>query len=224
LIKELLAPKRGTFLRLNGLDKLEISIPYEALKTIFLINGSSFITENVTNSHLIINPETYYMIINNGDKAFEIKYSLDVSNHQIIYNPYQYEHSEKVNFNPKEFKEQHTIPEGYIDILTKWYSIKFTYPDHSLIFIRPQLGISIQIHNFRSEYWKIIEGNPIIINSNNVYYFVENGVEFKNIKGDYHAVINPNKDSEKFVIIQERWSGKFDENDIKRIFNPNDYY
>ena len=92
------------------------------------------------------------MVINKRKESIEILYNNDVSNHQIIYNPYQYEHSEKVNFNPIEFKELYNIPEGYIDILTKWYSIKFTYPEHNLIYIRPQLGISIQIHNFRSEY------------------------------------------------------------------------
>ncbi|GAG36329.1 unnamed protein product, partial [marine sediment metagenome] len=39
----------------------------------------------------------------------------------------------------------------------------------------------------------------------------------------YHSVINSNRDKDKFVIIKERWSGSFDEDDIIRVFNPNNF-
>ena len=223
MMREIILPERGTCLRLNHLKILRISIPHKALKYVFIINGNSFLTENVTNSHLIINPKAYYMIINKGKNEIEISYNIDISNHHIIYNPYQYELSEKVNFNPEEIKKQYPIPEGYIDFLAKWYSIKFTYPQYNLIFIRPELGISIQIHKFRNEFWEIIDGKPIIINGNKVHYFVDKGVKFENVKGTYHGVINPNKNPDKFVIIKESWTGNFDENDITRLFNPNNY-
>jgi mannose-6-phosphate isomerase-like protein (cupin superfamily) len=123
-----------------------------------------------------------------------------------------------------EFCKKYNVPGGYIDILNKWYSIKFTYPDYNLIYIKPETGISIQIHQFRDEHWKILEGNPIIINANLVHYFAEKGTEFLNAKMMYHSVLNPNKNPEQFVIIEEKWSGKFDEEDITRLFNPNNYH
>jgi mannose-6-phosphate isomerase-like protein (cupin superfamily) len=82
----------------------------------------------------------------------------------------------------------------------------------------------MQFHQFREEHWKILKGNPIIINLNNVYYFVEEGTEFSSPKMTLHSILNPNKNPEEFVIIEERWSGKFDEEDITRVFNPNNYY
>lgn len=224
MMKEIILPDRGTCLRLNNLKILRISITHEALKDVFIINGNYFLTENITDSHLIVNPKTYYMIINKGKNQIEIDYNIDISSHHIIYNPYQYELSQKVNFNPEEIKRKYPIPEGYINFLAKWYSIKFTYPQYNLIFIRPELGISIQIHKFRNEFWEIIDGKPIIINGNEVHYFVDKGVKFENIKGTYHSIINPNKHRDKFVIIKESWTGNFDESDITRLFNPNNYH
>ncbi|MHA2269268.1 MAG: hypothetical protein ACXAB8_15830, partial [Promethearchaeota archaeon] len=98
------------------------------------------------------------------------------------------------------------------------------YPDYNLIFVRPEFGLSIQVHKYRNEFWEILEGKPIIINGNNVHYFVKNDTKFKNKINTFHSVINPNKEQDSFVIIKERWDGKFDENDINRIFNPNQYY
>jgi mannose-6-phosphate isomerase-like protein (cupin superfamily) len=86
------------------------------------------------------------------------------------------------------------------------------------------MGISIQVHKFRSETWEILEGKPIIINGNGVYYFIKNGTQFINTKNMFHSVINPNKNSDKYIKIKESWSGIFDENDIDRVYNPNEYY
>lgn len=224
MISEYLLPKRGNILRKNGTNELVINInPYE-LNNIFLINGTSFITKDLSVKDLIIEPHNYYMIINNGKKKIQINYSHDIFIHDIIYNPYKYEHSKKVNFDPETFKKMYNIPKGFIDVLAKWYSIKFIYPDYNLIFIKPEMGISIQVHQLRSETWEIIEGNPIIINGNKVFYFVKNGTYFENSIKTYHSVINPNIDPENFVLIKEKWEGKFDEKDIERVFNPNKYY
>ena len=221
---ETILSQRSTFLRINHLKPLKISIVQDYLNNLFLINGTSFITQKVTQSNLFIKPQDYYMIINRGNDPIDIHYNQDISNHEIIYNPYKYENSEKIKFTPGLVLEKFQIPNNYMDTLPKWYSFKFTYSQYNLIFVRPECGLSIQIHSHRDEFWEIIEGKPIIISGNNVHYFVENGTKFQNQRNTYHSVINVNKEASKFVLIKEIWKGKFDENDIKRIFNPNHYH
>ncbi|MFX0034977.1 MAG: hypothetical protein ACFE9I_04965 [Candidatus Hermodarchaeota archaeon] len=223
IVKETIPAKRSTHLRKTNSHELRIQINKSTLDDIFIINGTSFITKNISNSDLIIEPNTYYMVINLGKESVELHYNQDISNHKIIYNPYKYEFAKKVNFEPELFKNLYHVPQGYIDTLPKWYSFKFTYPDYNLIFIRPEFGLSIQIHKYRNESWEVLEGNPIIISKDKVFYFVENKTTFKNPINTYHSIINPNKAENKFVIIKEKWDGKFNENDIERIFNPNHY-
>ncbi|MFX1386776.1 MAG: hypothetical protein ACFE9M_06130 [Promethearchaeota archaeon] len=223
LEQEIIPAGKSTSLRKNKSQKLSIEIKENKFKNIFLINGNDFITEGISPSDLIVYPKSYYMIINNGKDPLNIKYNQDISNHNIIYNPYKFEFSKKINFKPEFFKKRYNIPEGYIDTLPKWYSFKFTYPNYNLIFVRPEFGLSIQIHKYRNESWEIIEGKPIIINRNKVYYFIEKGKTFQNPINTYHSIINPNKEKYEFVVIKESWNGKFDENDIKRVFNPNYY-
>jgi mannose-6-phosphate isomerase-like protein (cupin superfamily) len=223
LDKEDIPARSSTLLRRNNSQQLIIKIDENKFQDVLLINGSSFITEGILNTELIIKPHYFYMVINNGKELLNISYNQDISNHKIIYDPYKYEFSKKVNFKPEFFKARYSIPEGYIDTLPKWYSFKFTYPDYNLIFVRPEFGLSIQIHKYRNEFWEIVDGKPIIINGSKVFYFVEKGVTFQNPIDTYHSVINPNKETDKFVVIKETWKGKFDENDIKRVFNPNHY-
>lgn len=219
--KKIIFPERSTSLRKNGSQELGISFKKNNAKKVYIINGSSFITENNLSSILIIKPENHYMIINKEEYPIEITYSRDISNHQVIYDPYKYEDSEKINFKAEFFKRKYKIPEGYIDTLPKWYSFKFTYPNYNIIFVRPEFGLSIQIHRYRNELWEILDGNPIILNGNTVYYQVESGTKFKIPINTFHTVINPN--NEKFVILKEQWSGNFNEEDISRVFNPNNY-
>ena len=220
---EILKPNRGTPLRKNTSHKMSITIHKEALKNIFLVNDTLFITESITTSDLLVPPHGYYMLINNGQRKIEIEYASDILSHEIIYDPYKFEHNEKVDIDIEEFVKLHYIPDGFTKVLSKWYSIKFTYSDYSLIFIKPEMGISIQIHDHRSEHWEVLQGEPIIINGNHVYYFVKTGTEFHHAKNTYHSVINPNKAPDKFAIIKERWGGDFDEGDVIRVFNPNNY-
>jgi mannose-6-phosphate isomerase-like protein (cupin superfamily) len=210
-------------LRENQNQNLKISLDKSNLQDFFLINGSNFFTDRISNSDLMVNSNDFYMIINTGKQSLKVNYNQDISDHTIIYNPYKYEHSEKINFKEEFFKQNYAIPKGYIDTLPKWYSFKFTYPDYNLIFIRPEMGLSIQKHRYRNETWEILAGNPIILNGNKIYYFVEKGRIFKNLKETYHSIINPNTDSNNFVILKEKWSGHFDEDDIERVFNPNKY-
>lgn len=224
MLEEIIQPEKGTNLRKNGQEELTILIDSNVLKKIFLINGTTFFTQNLSASNLVVKPNDYYMIINKGDEEINVKYSIDISDHLVIYEPYMYESFKKESLDPIRFSKRFNVPDGYINTLAKWYSIKFTYPDYNLIFIKPKIGISIQTHKFRSETWKVLKGKPIIINGNKVHYFVENGTEFLNAKMTYHSVINPNNNPEQFVLIEEKWSGEFDEEDIIRAFNPNNYH
>ncbi|MFX0041385.1 MAG: hypothetical protein ACFE8L_00605 [Candidatus Hodarchaeota archaeon] len=219
---EIIFPERGTSLRKNGFQEIRISFKKKTTKNVYIINGSTFITENNLNSILIIKPENHYMIINKEDYPIEISYNRDISNHQIIYDPYKYENSEKKDLEAEFFKRIYKIPKGYTDTLPKWYSFKFTYPNYNLIFVRPEFGLSIQIHRYRNEEWEILDGNPIILNAKSVYYNVKSGTKFKIPINTFHTVINPNE--KKYVILKEQWSGKFNEEDISRVFNPNNYH
>lgn len=219
--REIIPPGRSTPLRKNGNKTQEILLNGESYEGTFLINGSFFITRKLKNSDLLVKPNDYYMLINVGEDETPVYYSEDLLEQEIIYDPFKFEDSEKIDFTEEYFKEHFDIPKGYIDTLPKWYSFKFTYPDYNLIFISPQLGISIQIHDKRNEYWEIIQGDPIILNGNQVHYFVKGGTTFEIPIGTYHTVINPNIAS--FIVLKERWSGSFDERDIERVFNPNNY-
>ena len=223
MINERLPAKRGTKLRKNGSEVLKITIDQNELMNILLINGNSFKTEIISQSDLTIKPNNYYMIINNGNNTIELSFNENISDHEIIYDPYKYTTTEKINYKPDDFKQIYSVPEGYIDTLPKWYSFKFTYDEFNLIFVKPEMGISFQIHKKRSESWEILKGKPIIVSGNQVHYYVEDHSKFENSVNSYHSVINSNRDKDKFVIIKERWSGSFDEDDIIRVFNPNNF-
>lgn len=221
--REKILGQRSTFLRKNNSRELIIKINPSDYKNIFLIKGKNFLTTNISKSDLIIKPNSYYMIINNKKKALNIQFSEDISKHEIVYNPFKFESSEKINFEKEFFLSKYKIPDGYKSTLPKWYSFKFSYPNFNLIFVRPEFGLSIQIHKDRQEIWEILEGKPIIINGTKVYYYVESETLFQIPTNTYHSVINPNKQKNKFVVIKEKWEGKFDESDIERVFNPNNY-
>ncbi|MHA1670131.1 MAG: hypothetical protein ACTSV5_06075 [Promethearchaeota archaeon] len=224
MISQYLKPQRGTKLRKTDSAELIINIEPFYKDRLFLINGYDFITENVAQKDLIINPNSYFMIINNSNEEIDVLCDRDISHLEVIYDPYKYENLKKININPDKFVKKHLVPEGYTEILPKWYSIKFSYPDQNLIYIKPEMGISIQLHKERSEDWEVIKGQPIIINGNTVHYYVENGACFSNPKNSYHALINPNKKKNDYVVIREKWAGNFDEDDITRAFNPNQYH
>jgi len=223
MYKQVIKSKRGSCLRKNSNIELILDIEATQFGQILLINQDHLYT-SITKENLIVKPLDYYMVINNSKFPLEISYNDDILKHELIYDPYLFENSEKKNLSPDDILNNFSVPEGYLDVLAKWYSIKFSYQNYNLIFIRPELGISIQIHENRSEKWEILSGHPIIINVDKVYYFVEKGSEFSTPKKSFHSVINPSKKQDDYVIIKETWTGDFDEKDIKRIFNPNHYY
>ena len=171
---------------------------------------------------IIIPPFSQYMVINSGKLDLDLSFSLDPENHKILYDPYLYEHESHKNYDPEEIKSYHQVPDGYIDILSKWYSIKFTYPDFNYIFIRPGLGISLQMHAMREEHWEILQGQPIIVAGSKISYDTKLNSQFDIPLGAFHTVINPSES--EWVLIKESYTGKFDEEDIVRVFNPNHYF
>jgi len=224
MFSQYLKPQRGTQLRKTSSAELFINIEPFHPDRLFLINGSDFISDTITQTDLIIKPNSYFMIINIGNEEINVRYNLDVSHLKVIYDPYKYENIKKIEIDPDKIIRLQSVPDGYTEILSKWYSIKFSYPDHNLIYLKPEMGISIQLHKERSEYWEIIKGYPIIVNGNKVHYYAKGGSCFSSPKNSYHAVINPNKKEDDFVVIREEWVGNFDENDIVRVFNPNHYF
>jgi mannose-6-phosphate isomerase-like protein (cupin superfamily) len=225
MFTEALKPNRGTLLRKNGSKAMSITLlPPTQLSDLMMINGERFISENLSKEDLTVNSLDYYMFINKGEKKIELKYSQNIYDHKVIYNPYKYEHAKQQKIDPTHFQKSHDIPEGFIDILPKWYSIKFTYPEYNLIFIKPEMGISFQIHDQRKEYWEIVDGGPIILNNHEVHYFVKSGTHFEIPINTFHTVINPNKEKGEYIVLKENWAGEFDEGDITRVFNPNHYH
>ncbi|TXT58330.1 MAG: Mannose-6-phosphate isomerase [Promethearchaeota archaeon] len=225
MFTETLSPDRGTLLRKNCSQNLKIAItPSSQLSELMMIKGDTFISKNISEHDLSLKAGDPYMIINKGKMKLEISYSENIDDHKVIYNPYKYEHAKKEKINPADFKKSHEVPEGYIDILPKWYSIKFTYPDYNLIFIKPEMGISFQVHDQRKEYWEVLDGKPIILNGHNVHYYVESGTQFEIPINSFHTVINPNKNQGDYILLKENWVGNFNEGDITRVFNPNHYH
>ena len=84
-----LPSQRGTRLRKNKSQWLKIEIELNKLDDIFLVNGNSLYTKGISNSDLEIAPNSYYMVINTGKDLIRINFNQDISNHEIIYDPYK---------------------------------------------------------------------------------------------------------------------------------------
>src|SRR5271157_934363 len=165
-----------------------------------------------------------FMLLNLGQDSVTFQLSPAPATDDLLYDPYLYEHAPPPDVDPDSFRQEQVaidIPDGYVDTLAKWYSVKYSYPDYNLIFVRPGLGISFQVHARRGEHWEILAGSPIIIAGALVTYDVAPGTEFDLPQGSLHGVINPGID--EWVALKETWTGDFDEEDIDRVFNPNHY-
>ena len=107
--QENIPTQRSTLLRKTDTKELKIDINQEQLHDIFLINGSNFKTEGISASDLLIKSHSYYMVINKGNNLLNIQYNQDISNHQVIYDPYKYESSQRKLFEPDWFIQRHHI-------------------------------------------------------------------------------------------------------------------
>ncbi len=170
---------------------------------------------------VMVPPNVPYMVINTSASNFRSESDLEWTDQPILYNPYLLENEEHQTVDSAEILQNFTNPEGYVDILAKWYSIKFSYPDYNYIFLRPGLGISLQTHQLREEHWQILAGNPIVIYGSRVQFDCPPESEFQISLGNKHTVINPS--TTDWVLLKETYTGTFDEQDIVRLFNPNHY-
>jgi hypothetical protein len=177
----LLSPERGTKLWRSGDQDFQIDFSIKSGSIKVVLNETLMIMGTLISpiDHLgiisvknhfkvTIPPKTEYMVINTSQAELELKFSEDPKQHLMLYDPYLYENKAQPDFNPDQFQKAHPVPAGYVDTLPKWYSIKYTYPAHNLIFVRPGLGISMQTHKQREEHWEILQGSPIIISDHNV--------------------------------------------------------
>jgi mannose-6-phosphate isomerase-like protein (cupin superfamily) len=220
-----LHPSRGTKLYRNSKNPLIINVSAKDVVDIIeilLIKGELIEIQKLDSENRTIKilPNQEYLLVNLSSVPIFFEYDQNPDTHEQLFDPYRYETNPFDVIDPETFKKTHSIPEGYSDILAKWYSIKFTYPDKNLIHIRPHLGISIQSHTKRTEDWKIIQGHPIIIANSKVHYTVNPGDEFQTDSGKIHAIFNNTDD---WVVIEESYTGTFEEEDIVRVFNPNHY-
>jgi mannose-6-phosphate isomerase-like protein (cupin superfamily) len=82
------------------------------------------------------------------------------------------------------------------------------------------MGISYQTHELREEIWEIVKGNPILIINDKIEYKPKKGKRYVIPLRTLHSIINP---TENWVVLKEKYTGIFDESDILRIYNPNNY-
>ena len=81
-----------------------------------------------------------------------------------------------------------------------------------IITIKAGESLSLQYHNHRDEFWKILEGQPEVTIDDKIIQANE-GDEFNISKKENHRI----KAGDKGVKFLEIASGKFDENDIIRL-------
>lgn len=81
-----------------------------------------------------------------------------------------------------------------------------------LITVRAGQELSLQFHHKRSEFWKVIYGNPDITIGDKITH-AKPGDEFNIEVGEHHRISAPTEDVE----ILEIATGNFDEEDIERL-------
>lgn len=72
--------------------------------------------------------------------------------------------------------------------------------------------LSLQYHRSRSEFWRILSGNPVVTLGERVIH-AKTGDEFTISAGTHHRIAAPEGDVEFLEIAR----GKFDEGDIVRL-------
>lgn len=103
-----------------------------------------------------------------------------------------------------------------IKVSRPWGSFeRFTHNEPStvkLLYVKKGESLSLQYHNHRDEFWKIIVGNPDITIGENVYH-AHAGEEYNAPVKTNHRVSAPIDD----VVFLEIAFGDFDEEDIVHI-------
>lgn len=81
-----------------------------------------------------------------------------------------------------------------------------------LLYINKGESLSLQYHNKRNEFWKVISGNPFV-EIDDLKVSANVGDTFNTKAGSKHRLSSPDNDS----IILEISTGDFDEDDIIRL-------
>lgn len=217
-----LPPGRGTPLR-EAMGPLTLQVPPRVRARVAVIHEEVF-HNPVGAPEVAVGTGEHYMVINmDADAPATVACSRAPGSDPVVYDPYRYEGTPRAPVDPVRFQKAHPtdVPPGYGDTLAKWYSVKFTYPDHNRIFLLPGRGISFQLHARRIEKWRVRRGEPIVIVGDRVAYEVPADARFTIPVGTLHTIINPHPD--RIVFLEERYEGTFDEADITRVYNPNQY-
>lgn len=93
--------------------------------------------------------------------------------------------------------------------------VQFTHNEPTtvkIITVEPQQALSLQYHDHRSEFWKVLEGDPEITIGDNIIEAVA-GDEFLVQTGEKHRI----RSRQNRVKILEIAFGNFDEKDIVRL-------
>lgn len=93
--------------------------------------------------------------------------------------------------------------------------VRYTHNELStvkIITVNPHEELSLQYHNKRKEFWKVISGHPtLIVGDNRISANPDD--EFEIVQGMQHQIISDDDE----VKILEISFGDFDENDIHRL-------
>ncbi|MEI6280584.1 MAG: phosphomannose isomerase type II C-terminal cupin domain [bacterium] len=82
-----------------------------------------------------------------------------------------------------------------------------------LLFLDPNTSLSLQYHNNRDEFWRVLSGNPCLtIGSNTIN--AKTGDEYYIVKKELHSI---EAKDEAVQILEIAYGDNFDENDIIRI-------
>lgn len=93
--------------------------------------------------------------------------------------------------------------------------VQFTKDELSTVkflYVNKGEELSLQYHNHREEFWRVVKGNPALTINEEVYVATE-GDEYVIPAKTKHRISAPDND----VIILEISTGQFDENDIVRL-------
>jgi mannose-6-phosphate isomerase-like protein (cupin superfamily) len=88
----------------------------------------------------------------------------------------------------------------------------FIIEQTKIIKVKPNQSLSLQYHNHRSEFWKIISGNGYVEIENKKFEVKEGDTYNINVKEIHRAMAG-----DKGMTILEKSSGQVDEKDIVRL-------
>ena len=125
-----LKPGRGTELRKNLNNSLQISVKSESPQKIRVLIDDTFFEYDAlkkSGKNIEIKPGMRYWIINLSDANAEVSIEAPSKlEFETIYDPYLLEFAKKEDFDAAVMQKKFGVPDGFVDTLPKWYSIKLS--------------------------------------------------------------------------------------------------